>query len=104
MTDFAITPDGSRMFFLSGELDLATLPLMESTIAPAVAKGGPITLDLSDLKFIDSSGVGSIVRSLKDLPSGCIVLHGVRNAAQKVLEIMGIKAENLHVIPCTVLV
>ena len=104
MTDFAITSDGPRMFFLSGELDLATLPLMESTIAPAIAKGGPITLDLSDLKFIDSSGVGSILRSLKDLPSGCIILHGVRNTAQKVLEIMGVKSlENLHVIPCAVL-
>lgn len=104
MADFAITSDGQRMFFLSGELDLATLPLMESTIAPAVAKGGPITLDLSHLDFIDSSGVGFILRSVKDLPSGCIILHGVRNAAHKVLEIMGVKMENLHVIPRTVLV
>lgn len=102
MTDFGITSDGPRMFFLSGELDLATLPLMETAIAPAVAKGGPITLDLGNLAFIDSSGVGSIVRSVKALPSGCIILHGVRGAAQKVLEIMGVKAENLHVIPCTV--
>jgi anti-anti-sigma factor len=102
MADFAITSDGHRMFFLSGELDLATLPLMETTIAPAVAKGGPVTIDPSHLTFIDSSGVGSIVRSLKDLPSGCIILHGVRGAAQKILAIMGVKAENLHVIPCTV--
>jgi anti-anti-sigma factor len=102
MTDFAITSDGHRMFFLTGELDLATIPLMETTIAPAVAKGGPVTIDLSDLEFIDSSGVGSIIRSLKDLPSGCIILHGVRGAAQRVLELMGVKAENLHVIPCTV--
>ena len=102
MTDFGITSDGPRIFFLSGELDLATLPLMETAIAPAVAKGGPITLDLSDLKFIDSSGVGSIIRNVMDLPSGCIILHGVHGAAQKILEIMGVKAENLHVFPCTV--
>jgi anti-anti-sigma factor len=102
MADFAITSDGPRMFFLSGELDLATLPQMQSTIAPAVAKGGPITLDLSHLEFIDSSGVGSILRSVMDLPSGCIILHGVRNAVHRVLEIMGVKAERLHVIPCTV--
>ncbi len=102
MTDFGITSDGPRMFFLSGELDLATLPLMETAIAPAVARGGPITLDFGNLAFIDSSGVGSIVRSVKALPSGCIILHGVRGAAQKILEIMGVKAENLHVIPCMV--
>ena len=104
MTNFAITSDGPKMFSLSGELDLATLPLMETTIAAAVAEGGPITLDLTRLEFIDSSGVGSILRSLKALPSGCIILHGVRNAVQRVLEIMGVKTENLHVIPCTVLV
>lgn len=102
MTDFTITSDGPRMFFLSGELDLATLPLMESAIAPAVAKGGPITLDLGNLLFIDSSGVGSIIRNVKDLPSGCISLHGVRNAVQRVVDVMGVKLENLHVIPCTV--
>jgi anti-anti-sigma factor len=105
VANFGITSDGSRMFFLSGELDMATLPLMETAIAPAIAKGGPVTLDLSHLTFIDSSGVSSIIRHLKALPSGCIVLHGVRNAAERVMEIMGVKAaENLHVIPCTVLV
>jgi anti-anti-sigma factor len=102
MSDFAITSDGPRMFFLSGEVDLATLPVMEVAIAPAIEKGGPVILDLSDVTFIDSSGVGSILRSLKALPSGCIILHGVRNAALRLLEIMGVKAENLHLIPCTV--
>jgi anti-sigma B factor antagonist len=103
MTDFAITSDGPRHYFLSGELDLSTLPLMEAAIAPGIAKGGPVTLDLSGLTFIDSSGVGSIVRNLRSLPSGCIVLHGVRNAAQRVINMMKVdQAENLHVIPCAV--
>lgn len=105
MTDFAITSDGPRMYFLSGELDLSTFPLMETAIAPAIAKGGPVTLDLSALTFIDSTGVGSILRSLKALPSGCIVLHGVRNAVHRVIDLMSVdQATNLHVIPCSVLV
>ena len=103
MTDFAITSDGPRMYFLQGDLDLSTIPLMETAIAPAIAKGGPVTLDLSGLTFIDSTGVGSIVRSLHLLPSGCIVLHGVRGAVQRVLDMMNVdRAPNLHVIPCTV--
>jgi anti-sigma B factor antagonist len=103
MTDFAITSDGPRLYFLSGELDLSTLPLMETAISPGVAKGGPVTLDMSGLTFIDSTGVGSILRSLKALPSGCIVLHGVRDAVQRVIEMMSVdRASNLHVIPCTV--
>ena len=103
MTDFEITADGPRLYFLTGELDLSTLPLMETAIAPGVAKGGPVTLDMSGLTFIDSTGVGSILRSLKALPSGCIVLHGVRDAVQRVLDMMSVdRAPNLHVIPCTV--
>jgi anti-sigma B factor antagonist len=103
MTDFAITSDGPRMYFLSGELDIGTFPLMETAIAPAIAKGGPVVLNLSDLTFIDSTGVGSIVRSLQLLPSGCILLHGVRDAVQRVLDLMNVnQASNVHVIPCTV--
>jgi anti-anti-sigma factor len=101
MTDFTITSDGPRLYFLSGELDMSTMPLLETAIAPGVAKGGPVTLDMSGLTFIDSTGVGSIIRSLKELPSGCIVLHGVRNAVQRVLDMMSVdQASNLHVIPC----
>ncbi len=83
MTDFEITADGPRLYFLTGELDMSTLPLMETAIAPGVAKGGPVTLDMSGLTFIDSTGVASILRSLKALPSGCIVLHGVRDAVKQ---------------------
>ena len=103
MTEFAITADGPRMYFLSGELDLSTISLMETAVAPAIAKGGPVTLDVSHLTFIDSSGVGSIVRSLHALPSGCIVLHGVRDATKRVMDLMGVdQAPNLHLIPCSV--
>jgi anti-anti-sigma factor len=103
MTDFAITSDGPRMYFLHGDLDLSTFPLMETAIAPAIAKGGAVNLDLSGLTFIDSTGVGSIVRSLHLLPSGCILLHGVRDGVQRVLDMMDVdQAPNLHVIPCSV--
>jgi anti-anti-sigma factor len=103
MAAFGIDSDGSRTFFLSGELDMATVPTMEAAIAAAVAQGGPITLDLSELRFIDSSGVGAILKALASLPSGCIILHGVRDGIAKVIDLTGIeRAENLHVVPCAV--
>jgi anti-anti-sigma factor len=93
------------MFFLQGDLDLATVPLMEVAIADAVTRGGPITLDLSHLKFIDSTGVRAILSASQRLSSGCIVLHGVTATVQKVFDLTGIdRAENVHVIPCAVTV
>ncbi len=103
MSEFGITSDGPRMFFLSGELDMATVPIMDTAIGTAVARGGPITLDLGDVRFVDSTGVGAILKSAKTLPSGCIVLHGVHDEVGRVMELMGVEhAPNLHTIPCTV--
>jgi anti-anti-sigma factor len=102
MPNFGISSDGPRMFFLQGELDLAAAPLLNTAIEPAVARGGPITLDFGDVTFVDSTGVAAIVSALKALPSGCIILHGVHNGVQKVVDLMGVgQAPDLHVIPCT---
>ena len=102
MPNFGITSDGPRMFFLQGELDMGTAPLMNTAIEPAVTRGGPITLDFGDVTFVDSTGVAAILSALKALASGCIILHGVHNGVQKVVDLMGVgQAPNLHIIPCT---
>ena len=102
MADFGITSDGSRTFFLNGELDMATVPIMDIAIVDAVARGGPISMDLTDITFLDSTGLGAILKAAKDLPSGCIVLHGVHDGVHKVTGLMGVDMEaNIHVIPCT---
>jgi anti-anti-sigma factor len=102
MAEFGITAQGPNMFFLSGELDMATVPIMNVALGDAVSRGGPITIDLADLTFMDSSGVGAIIGSVKDLPSGCIILHGAHDGVGKVLDLMGVQRgiPNLHVMPC----
>lgn len=103
MAEFAINASGPNMFSLSGELDLATVPLMDVAMADAVARGGSITLDVADLTFADSSGIGAILRSAAAMPVGCIVLHGVRDGVGKVIDIMGVGGggvPNLHIISC----
>lgn len=102
MTDFGITASGPTVFFLSGELDLATVPLMNVAIAHAVTRGGPIMIDMTGLTFMDSTGVGAILKSVSALPTGCIVLHGVHGGVGRVMDVMGVSQAlpNLHVIPC----
>jgi anti-sigma B factor antagonist len=103
MPDFGITAQGPSMFFLSGELDVATLPIMNVAIADAVSRGGAITIDMTDLTFMDSSGVGAIIGSVKTLPTGCIVLHGAHDGVGKVLDLMGVDGAvpNLHILSCS---
>jgi len=100
--DFGIMADGPHMFSVSGELDIATVPLMNVAIAHAVSQGGPITIDMSFLTFMDSTGVGAILKSANELANGCIVLHGVHDEVERVIDLMGVDGarRNLHVIPC----
>jgi anti-anti-sigma factor len=102
MADFEITAHGSALYFLNGELDLATVPLMELAIADGVDRGGHLTLDMTDVTFADSSGIGAIMKSVKSLPTGCVVLHGVQDQVGRVIDAMGISQglPSLHVIPC----
>lgn len=54
--------DGAVVLGLSGELDLAGAPELDAALAAAREAGGGLTLDLSELEFIDSSGLGVLVR------------------------------------------
>jgi anti-sigma B factor antagonist len=57
---------GHAVVALYGELDLADAPGLASHLITAVAACGPsIIVDLADLAFIDSCGLGVLVRVLK---------------------------------------
>lgn len=47
---------------LSGELDLAGAPELDEALTSAREAGTALTLDLTELEFIDSSGLGVLVR------------------------------------------
>jgi len=56
-------PEGSTVVIkASGELDLMTVPQLEATLADAQGAGEDIVLDLSELDFIDSTGVHLVLR------------------------------------------
>ena len=47
---------------LEGELDLAGEGVLEQALESARAAGGRVTVDLTDLQFIDSSGLRVLVK------------------------------------------
>lgn len=63
----ATTPGSDRyVITVSGEVDLATSPDLDAAIIAALESGsGSIVVDLTDVSFMDSSGLGVIVRGLK---------------------------------------
>jgi anti-anti-sigma factor len=103
MPNFEITPDGHG-FIVSGELDLANAREFAAAFREALPVGGPVTVDMRPLKFMDSSGIQTIIAAAKLAPDACIVLHGVHDEVQKVVEVTKVEAAmpNLHIIPCTI--
>jgi len=63
----ATTPGSDRyVITVSGEVDLASSPDLDAAIIVAIESGSSsLVVDLSDVSFMDSSGLGVIVRGLK---------------------------------------
>jgi anti-anti-sigma factor len=76
---------------LTGELDLATAPILIEALRSIVQVNGSTTLDLSGLTFMDSSGIHAIVEYVRseDCP-GRVVLHGPTPIVARALEMVGI--------------
>ena len=51
---------------LSGELDLDTVPKLESPLLKALREHDCVVLDLSRLTFIDSSGLGLLIKAHRE--------------------------------------
>jgi anti-sigma B factor antagonist len=92
----ATPADGARRLHtlaLAGELDAATVPVLEATLEQLCADGArEIVLDLHELSFIDSSGL-RLILSGKQLCErhGCdFALTRPRPAAQHLFELTGL--------------
>jgi anti-anti-sigma factor len=100
--NFEIVPDGHG-FIVSGELDLSGQPAFARAFADVLHVGGPVTVDMRKLKFMDSSGIQTIIAAARLTEDGCIVLHGVHDEVQKVVDLTQIDhLPNLHIMPCTI--
>jgi anti-anti-sigma factor len=75
---------------LSGELDMATVPILTDNLAPFEGNGvSTIVLDLQDLTFIDSSGLLAFVdaRRRAVINGHRLVMSGASPAARRLFEL-----------------
>jgi anti-sigma B factor antagonist len=85
--------DGHAVVALQGELDLANVPAVASHLIAAVAACGPsVIVDLAGLDFIDSCGLGVLVRVLKWTreSGGDVLLAAPRQHVRQLLRLMGL--------------
>jgi anti-sigma B factor antagonist len=62
------TEDSSPVVVVTGEIDMATAPMLSNELAAAIDEGaGPVVLDLVDVTFFDSSGLRVAIVAHRDL-------------------------------------
>jgi anti-sigma B factor antagonist len=86
--------DGSAaVVHIIGELDLATAPTLRETLARLYQDGTTsVVLDLTDLDFVDSTGLSEFVVALKRCRErgGDVVLRSPSRSTARVLTISGL--------------
>ena len=85
---------GTVVVAIRGELDTYTAPRLQSHLQDLIEDQGNLAmvLDLSEMTFIDSSGLSVLVHALKRMRDhgGRLTLSSPKPATSKVLEISGL--------------
>ena len=81
--------DGTVIVGFSGDVDLQSSPEARKILLECVARKMPVLVDLSQVDYIDSSGIASLVESLQTARKGGenLFIVSASEAALKVLEL-----------------
>jgi anti-sigma B factor antagonist len=60
-----VEANGANTVFLSGDIDLERSPEARTALLATVKKGRPVIVDLSEVSYMDSSGVASLVEAFQ---------------------------------------
>jgi anti-anti-sigma factor len=78
---------------LSGELDVVSAPGLEPRLSEALSEpGADVTLDLSDLEFLDSAGISVLIKAKQDAESNgrTLVLARPTEQVHRVFALVGL--------------
>jgi anti-sigma B factor antagonist len=92
-------PDAGRAYALVGEMDISNAAELEEALKPVLTETGDVILDLSELRFLDSTGMRTLLQAAGSLGDrGRLILRSPTSSVRRLIELMGVeKMENLQV-------
>lgn len=82
---------GPKTLRLRGELDLATADIVRDALHDALAGGGEIVVDLSQLAFIDSTGIAILIAAMAEGDGLVRFVPSQAPAVTRVLRLTGVE-------------
>jgi len=74
MTEQVREENGKCVVELGGEIDLDRAPQVRGVLLDCIKRGRDVLVDLSDVSYIDSSGIASLVEALQSAGKSGIAL------------------------------
>jgi anti-anti-sigma factor len=100
--DFSVAKiDTVQALQMNGELDVATVDLLNSLLDEAALASGPFVVDMTSLRFIDSQGIRALlnVATALERHGWCLYLHVDDGEVGRALAVVGLaKVPNIHII------
>jgi anti-sigma B factor antagonist len=86
------TGNGASIVALAGELDLSTIGRMQATLFEQLGQRPAVVVDLSRLSFIDSTGIGILIKGFRSCSNGTRmhVVIGRGSQIERVFRIAGL--------------
>jgi anti-anti-sigma factor len=81
-------PDGSLR--LSGEFDMSSVETFRLAVETSADPEREIVLDLTDLTFLDSSGIRAILTMVQEIGTNGVLLRNPQPNVRRVIELVGI--------------
>ncbi len=89
--EVSITESSEATFVaLRGEIDIASVPLLQERVS---ALSGPrVVIDLSEVTFMDSSGIGALLRVRQELEGRAVAVTVRRpvDRVRRVIDLLGL--------------
>jgi anti-sigma B factor antagonist len=97
---FEVSNPTPRTFEVRGELDMTTAPILLQAVGPSLRAKGDILFDLSDLSYIDSTGLRAIIEIAAPSPGGSVILASPQPLVQRAIEVSGLhRRTNIRLLP-----
>jgi anti-anti-sigma factor len=91
MSDFVVRADPGGVLWLGGEFDLAGIDAFQAAVDAVLDAQGELVLDLSELTFLDSTGIRAFLVVANTVEGG-VVLRKPTLSVRRVLDLVGIEA------------
>ncbi|MCW2916302.1 MAG: anti-anti-sigma factor [Actinomycetia bacterium] len=87
-----VNRDGHVIVTVRGELNVLTEQQFDAYLTDVCATGSQVVVDLTELTFLDTSGLGVLLRFWRDLgkDGGSLVLAGTRYSTARILWTTGL--------------